>query len=292
MSPDLDFALAARQANNEEDSLSSRRRLSVGACLSSAAAGFVLFAILLFLVLPILIIFPMSFGSASYLEFPPRGLTLNWYQHYLSDPEWRAATLFSVKIAIATTFSATVIGTLAAIAFARGRFPGKSLFQALTLSPMIIPHIVIAVAVFIAFSPLNLSGNFLGFLIAHTMLAVPYVVLTVVAALQRFDTTLELAAMNCGAGRIRAFFSVVLPNIRLGVASGAVFAFLASFDEATVAFFLSGVEGKTITRKMFEDIDFNLTPVIAAVSVVLTVTSLIVMGALHLFNRDRTSAHR
>lgn len=294
MSPDAEFALATRQVDEGGEGLLllPRRRRSLSNFLTSAVAGFFLFLILLFLVLPIIVIFPMSFGSASYLEFPPRGLTLNWYRQYLSDPDWRAATFFSVKIALATTFSATMVGTLAAIAFARGKFLGKSLFQALTLSPMIIPHIVIAVAVFIAFSPLNLSGNFLGFLIAHTMLAVPYVVLTVVAALERFDTTLELAALNCGAGRIRAFFSVVLPNIRVGVASGAVFAFLASFDEATVAFFLSGVEGKTITRKMFEDIDFNLTPVIAAVSVVLTVISLIVMGVLQAFNRATVSAQR
>lgn len=292
MSPDLEFALAARQMANEDSSLTFRSSRSLWKYLGAAAAGLLLLLILLFLVLPIAIIFPMSFGSASYLEFPPRGLTLNWYGQYLSDPDWRAATLFSLKIALATTLSATVVGTLAALAFVRGSFPGKGLFQAVTLSPMIIPHIVIAVAVFLAFAPLNLSGSFLGFLIAHTMLAVPYVVLTVVAALQRFDATLELAALNCGAGRIRAFFSVVLPNIRVGVASGAVFAFLASFDEATVAFFLSGIEGKTITRKMFEDIDFNLTPVIAAVSVVLTVTSLLVMGALHVFTRNPVSARR
>ncbi len=269
-----------------------RPRFFLWKLIVSAAASLLLLLILLFLVLPIIVIFPMSLGGANYLEFPPRGLTLRWYEQYLFDPDWRAATLFSLKIALATTLSATLVGTLAAIAFVRGNLPGKSLLQAITLSPMIIPHIVIAVAVFIAFSPLNLSGSFFGFLIAHTMLAVPYVVLTVVAALQRFDITLELAALNCGAGRIRAFLLVVLPNIRVGITSGAVFAFLASFDEATVAFFLSGVEGKTITRKMFEDIDFNLTPVIAAVSVVLTAISLIVMGALQVFNRDPVSARR
>jgi mannopine transport system permease protein len=112
------------------------------------------------------------------------------------------------------------------------------------------------------------------------MLSVPYVMLTVSAALQRFDPALELAALNCGASRAQAFWHVVLPNIAPGVAAGAVFAFLASFDEATVSFFISGVEGKTITRKLFEDIDYNLTPVIAAVSTVMVVVSLALMGGV------------
>ena len=238
--------------------------------------------ILFFLMLPTLIVIPMSLGTANYIEFPPSGLTLRWYVEYLQDPEWVRATFFSLRVALATTLTATLIGTLAAIALVRGELPGKSFIQAMTLSPMVIPHIVIAVALYLVFAPLRLTGNFYGFLIAHTMLAVPYVVLTVSAALQRFDVTLELAALNCGANRMQAFFSVVLPNILPGVAAGGVFAFLTSFDEATVAFFISGIEGKTITRKMFEDIDFNLTPVIAAVSTVLVAASLILMAGVQL----------
>jgi mannopine transport system permease protein len=145
-------------------------------------------------------------------------------------------------------------------------------------------HIELGVALYLAFSPLQLTGSFFGFLIAHTVLAIPYVIITVTASLQRFDPTLELAALNCGANRLQAFFLVVLPNIVPGVAAAAVFAFLASFDEATVAFFISDIGGKSIGRKMFEDIDFNLTPVIAAVSTVLVATSLLLMGAVHLLN--------
>ena len=154
------------------------------------------------------------------------------------------------------------------------------MFHGLALSPLIIPHIIIAIALYLVFAPLRLTGNFFGFLVAHTMLAVPYVVITVSAALQRFDPTLELAALNCGASRPRAFFSVILPNIAPGVAAGAVFAFVSSFDEATVAFFISGIEGKTITRKLFEDIDHDLTPVIAVVSTVLVAVSLLLMGSV------------
>jgi mannopine transport system permease protein len=263
--------------------LSPPVRLSLGIVLFGLVVGLILF----FLVLPTLLVVPMSVGTAAYIEFPPRGLTLRWYLDYLRDPDWMAATFFSLRIAAATTVSATIIGTLAAIGLVRGALPGKAAIQALSLSPMAVPHIVIAIAIYLVFAPLRLTGNFFGFLIAHTMLAVPYVVITVTAALQRFDPALELAALNCGASRARAFFSVVLPNILPGVAAGGVFAFLASFDEATVAFFISGVEGKTITRKMFEDIDFNLTPVIAAVSTVLVVVSLALMGGVKLLQARR-----
>lgn len=294
MSPDMNYALAEREAAEIEDRIPKHARpQEVGLRYVFGIATIVgLAALLFFLILPTVLVIPMSLGSANYLEFPPRGITFKWYVQFLTDPDWIVATLFSLKIAAATTVSATIIGTLAAIALVRGDLPGKALLQAVTISPMIVPHIVIAVSVFVAFAPLKLSGNFVGFLIAHTMLAVPYVVLTVTASLQRFDTTLELAALNCGAGRSRAFFSVVLPGIAPGVSSGAVFAFLASFDEATVAFFLSGIEGKTITRKMFEDIDFNLTPVVAAVSTMLVLVSLLVMGGLTLFQKLDRAASR
>lgn len=246
-------------------------------------------AILFFLILPTLIVLPMSLGTASYIQFPPRGLTLKWYVDYFNDPDWMAATWFSLKIALATTVTSTVIGTLGSIALVRGRLPGKAFIQALTLSPMVVPHIVIAIAIYLVFAPIGLTGNFTGFLIAHTMLSVPYVVITVSAVLQRFDVTLELAALNCGATRSQAFWHVVLPNIMPGVAAGAVFAFLASFDEATVAFFISGINGTTITRKMFEDIDFNISPMIAAVSTVLVIVTLALMGAAQLVQSRKRS---
>ncbi|TGP50917.1 ABC transporter permease [bacterium M00.F.Ca.ET.230.01.1.1] len=234
----------------------------------------------------------MSVGTSPYIEFPPRGLTFKWYEAYFSDPDWMAATWFSLRIAVATTFTATIIGTLAAVALVKGRLPAKEYLQALTLAPLIVPHIVIAVSLYLFFAPLGLVGNFYGFVIAHSMLAVPYVVITVSAALQRFDPNLELAALNCGATRVQAFFHIVLPNILPGVAAGAVFAFLASFDEATVAFFISGIEGKTITRKMFEDIDFNLTPVVAAVSTVLTLVALVLMSTIEIARRRSDHGRR
>ncbi|PDT50327.1 ABC transporter permease [Sinorhizobium fredii] len=264
------------------------RACTRGAVILAIGAG--IGCVLFFLLLPTLIVVPMSLSETDYIEFPPRGLTLKWYSAYFNDPDWMAATWFSLKIALATTATATVVGTMAALSIVRGCLPFRSALQALALGPMIVPHIILGVALYLAFAPLQLTGSFFGFLVAHTVLAVPYVIITVTASLQRFDPTLELAALNCGANRLQAFFLVVLPNIVPGVAAAAVFAFLASFDEATVAFFISDIGGKSIGRKMFEDIDFNLTPVIAAVSTVLVATSLLLMGAVRLLNVRKPNA--
>lgn len=263
---------------------------TTGGLLKSIARGLggvTIAALLFFLMLPTLVIIPMSLSSGEYIEFPPRGLSLRWYQAFFGDPEWLAATFFSLKIALATTLAAAVVGTLASIALVRGQVIGKPIIQALSMGPMIVPHIVLGVALYLVFAPLQLTGNFVGFLMAHTVLSVPYVVITVSAALQRLDPVLELAALSCGASRPRAFFSVVLPNIAPSIAAACIFAFLASFDEATVAFFISDTGGKTISRKMFEDIDFNLTPVIAAASTLLVAVSLMLMAAVHAFSKRR-----
>lgn len=256
----------------------------------TAALAAVVVLTLVYLVLPTLIVIPMSVGTASYIEFPPRGLTLRWYLAYLGDADWMAATWFSLRVAAATTVVATVVGTLASLALVRGTLPGRELVRALTLGPLVVPHIVIAVSLYLVLAPIHLTGTELGFVLAHSMLAVPYVVITVSASLERFDPAIEMAARSCGASRRVAFFRVVLPDIAPGVSAGAVFAFLASFDEATIAFFISGVGGKTVTRKMFEDIDFNLTPVIAAVSTVLVVISIALMGLVELSRRQRARA--
>lgn len=248
-------------------------------------AGLIVGTVLFFLVLPTLLIVPMSLSQTDYLQFPPRGLTLDWYRRFFSDPDWMAATWFSFKIAVATTLSATVVGTMTSLALVRGNLPFKTTLLAVSLGPMIVPHIVLGVALYLVFSPLQLTGSFTGFLMAHTVLAVPYVVITVSASLQRFDPTLELAALSCGANRVQAFFRIVLPNIAPGIFAASVFAFLASFDEATVAFFISDISGKSIGRKMFEDIDFNLTPMIAAASTTFVGLSLLLMALAHAFGQ-------
>lgn len=263
------------------------RKASIG----QLVFGGVVLLILVFLVLPTLVVVPISLSAAPYMQFPPTEFSLRWYAEYFTDKDWMAATLFSTRIALSTTFAATIVGTLTAIALVRGNLPGKAIVLGLALGPLLLPHIVIAIALYLFFAPLKLTGNFFGFLLAHTMLAVPYVVICVSASLQRFDTTLELAALSCGANRRQAFFTVVLPNILPGIFAGGIFAFVSSFDEATVAFFISGIDGKTITRKLFEDIDFNLTPVIAVVATLLVSISLLLLGVYQLV-QSRMDARR
>ncbi len=233
--------------------------------------------VLVFLMLPTLIIVPMSLSPENVLHFPPPGLSLRWYRAFFTDPDWVAATLFSVQIAVLTTVASVAVGTAAAMALVRGRLPGRSVIEALLLSPLIVPHIVVAIAVYLQFAPLGLTGTVPGFVLIHTALAVPYVVLVVSAGLQRLPPSLELAGLNLGASRLTCFRRITLPLILPAVLAGGVFAFLASFDETIVSFFISGTEHKTVTRKMFEDIEFNLSPVIAAASTVFIAVTLLLM---------------
>ena len=232
-----------------------------------------------FLLLPTVIIAPMSLSPSNLLRFPPPGLSWRWYQAFLTDPDWLSATLFSAQVAALTTLASVVIGTAASVALVRGRLPGRATVEALLLAPLIVPHIIVAIAVYLQFAPLGLTGTVPGFVLIHTALAVPYVVLVVSAALQRLPPSLELAGLNLGASRATCFRRIVLPLILPSVLAGGVFAFLASFDETIVSFFISGTEHKTVTRKMFEDIEYNLSPVIAAASTVFIAVTLALMMA-------------
>jgi mannopine transport system permease protein len=234
--------------------------------------------ILAFLIVPTLIVVPVSFSDTDYLTFPPTRFSMRWYQTYLSDPAWINATLFSFKVAGLTTAFSVVIGTMASLALTRGRVPFKNTINLLLLAPLVVPHIIVGIAVYLQFAPLGLTGSTLGFTLIHTALAVPYVVLVVSAALQRIDFSLEMAALSLGASRWRTYLEVVSPLVLPAVGAGAIFAFLTSFDETVVAFFISSVDNQTLTRKLFEDIDYNLTPVIAVVSTLIVVVTVGLTG--------------
>lgn len=228
------------------------------------------YAVTVFLLLPTLIIAPMSVGPERFLRFPPSGFSLRWYAEYFRDEDWIRATLFSLEAGVIAAVCATLVGTLLALALVRGRLPGRAAFELLVVGPVIVPHIALAIAMFLVFERLRLTGTLLGFAMAHTVLALPFVVFTVLAALYRFDADLERAALSCGAGPLRAFRYVTLPLIAPGVASAALFAFVISFDEPVVSFFISNLDRKTLPRKMFEDIDYNVSPTLAAVATGLT----------------------
>lgn len=241
--------------------------------------------ILVFLVVPTILVIPMSFSNTSYLTFPPRGLTLRWYNEYLRNRDWLNATFFSLKIGALTTLCATIVGTLAAVAIVRGKVPGRKLIDGLVIAPLIVPHIILAVSIYQLFAGWRLNGSTAGFVLAHTVLATPYVIILVSAALRRIDPALDMAASNLGASPLRIFFTVILPLIRPALGAAMVFAFLSSFDEATVSFFISGIENKTITKKLFEDLDFSLSPLLAAVSTIFVIVTVGLTAGSRLFGR-------
>lgn len=243
----------------------------------------------LFLMVPTIIIIPMSFGPDRFLQFPPRGVSLAWYGAYFADRDWIEATLFSLQAGAIAAASATAIGTMVALSLVRGRPPGRRAIETLVVGPIVVPHIALAVALFLVFDRLGLTGTLVGFAAAHTVLALPFAIFSVLAALRRFDPALEMAARSCGASRWRAFSHVTLPQILPGIASAALFAFIISFDEAVVSFFISDIDGKTLPRKMFEDIDYDLSPVLAAVATLLTALSVVVLLAAHWIGRRGTA---
>ena len=253
--------------------------------VSSRLLGVFSCGVLVFLVGPILLVVPMSLSGAEYLEFPPSSLSLRWYAAYFSDPDWIEPTLFSLKIAALTAVAAAALGCAASLALGRSRIGASSLVGALVAAPMIAPPIIVAVALYLVLSRLGLDGTTLGFVLAHTMLALPLVVFSVSASLRRIDPLLERVALSLGASRIRAILRVTAPLALPGILIGAAFAFITSFDEATVAFFLSTADAKTLPKKMFEGIEWELSPIIAAVSSLLMLVSLALVLVLMLFRR-------
>ena len=238
-----------------------------------------------FLILPILVIVPLSFSSGSFLSFPLPGLSLRWYHELLESERWLSSLRNSVVVACASTILATILGTLAALGLQRARFPGSSLVLALLISPMVVPLVIVAVGVYFFYAPFGLTGSLVGLTLAHTALASPFVVITVSATLQGFDTNLSRAAASLGADPVTAFFRVTLPLILPGVVSGALFAFVTSFDEVVVALFVTGPAERTLPRQMFNGIRENISPVIAAAATLLIVLSVALMATMEALRR-------
>ncbi len=233
--------------------------------------------VLLFLLLPVAVIFPLSFSASPYLEFPPRGWSLQWYRNYFSRADWVSATIFSFKVGAGTCGLATLVGTLTAFGFARCRFRGKSFFLGVVLSPVILPGMIIAVAIYFLYAQIGLLGSSIGLILAHTLLAIPFVFLTVNASLQGFDRHLELAGMSLGGSPLYTFARVTLPLIRPGILSGALFAFVTSFDELIVALFVTEPTQVTLPRRMWEGVRLEIDPTIAAVAALLISFAIVVM---------------
>lgn len=229
--------------------------------------------VLLFLLLPIVVIIPLSFSSGSLLLYPIPEFSLKWYRALLESEDWMRAARNSFIVAPAATVIATVLGTMAALGLNQATFRGKGLLMAILISPMIVPLVVVGVGIYLFFAPYGLTSSYTGLILAHAALGAPFVVTTVTAALQGFDQNLVRASNSLGASPLYGFFTISLPLLAPGVIAGALFAFATSFDEVVVTLFLAGPEQVTLPRQMFTGIRENISPVIAAVATVLIVLS-------------------
>jgi putative spermidine/putrescine transport system permease protein len=238
--------------------------------------------IFLFLLAPIVVVVPLSFNSGAFLVYPLEGLSLRWYDDFFTSPRWLPALRNSLVVASATTAIATPLGTLAALGLVRADFRLKSVAMGLLVSPMVAPVIIIAIAVYFAYAPLGLTGSFTGLILSHTVLASPFVVIVVQATLQGFDSALWRAGASLGAGPMTVFRRVVLPLIAPGVISGALFAFITSFDELVTTIFLAEPAQRTLPLQMFDGVREHISPTITAAATLLIAVSVVLLATLEL----------
>lgn len=238
-----------------------------------------------FLLFPVVFIVLLSFGSSQWLQFPPPSWTLKWYQALFADPRWLMSMATSIKVGIVVTVLSVALGLPAAFALVRGRFPGRTVLHAFFISPMIVPVIILAIALYMLVLKSGLTGTILAFVIAHLILAIPFSIICIVNSLESFDESIEKAAIICGATKLQAIRRVTLPSIRLGILSGALFSFLISWDEVVLSIFMASPGLQTLPVKIWTTLRQDLTPVVAAVSAVLILLTLVVMTVAELLRR-------
>ncbi len=248
--------------------------------------------IFLFLIFPILVIVPLSFNAVPFftftpemLSFNPEGYSLRWYEDFFTNLNWRGAVNNSFIIAIFSTLIATSLGTVAALGLSRREVPYRTMLMAILISPMIVPLIISACGMFFFYSRINLQGTHLGVILAHAALGTPFVVITVTATLVGFDRSLIRAANSLGADGVTTFFKIVVPLILPGVISGALFAFITSFDEVVVILFVGSFEQRTIPWQMFSGIREHISPTILAVATLLVLVSVLLLTSIELLRR-------
>lgn len=226
-----------------------------------------------FLLAPIVVIVVVSFNDTALFNFPPQRWSTRWYVALWSSRTWREAGWLSVWLATLVAFAALAIGVPAAYGLAKGRFRGRRVVEALLVSPMVVPVIVLALSLYVLFSAAGIVGSASALFLAHTLLALPVVIVIVGAAFRRLDLSIEFAARSCGASFPRAFWHVVLPSVRPAVISAGAFAFLTSFDEVVLTLFLGGPRTTTLPKKIWEAVKFELDPSLTAVSTILIAVS-------------------
>lgn len=241
-------------------------------------------AVLTFLALPILIVVPMSFSSAEALTFPPPGLSLRWYESFFGDARWLQAARTSIIVALASSTLAAVLGSAAAYGLVRGNWLGRKAVEANFLLPLIVPQVITALALYIYFARLGILGTLPGLIMGHTVLGLPYVVLIMSVAIRSFDVRIEQVALSLGSSWPRMFVTVVLPNLAPSLAAAWLFAFVISFDEVIITFFLAGAN-ETIPKRMFNELMLQVNPTITAIATLLIAVSIITISALAILAR-------
>ncbi len=248
--------------------------------------------IFLFLIFPILIIVPLSFNQQPYFSFTsemlhldPAAYTTKWYNEFFTSLNWQGAVKNSFIIAIFSTIISTFLGTLAALGLSRPDFPYKTTIMGLLISPMVVPLIISAAGMFFFYSRIGLQGTHVGVILAHAALSTPFVVIVVTATLAGFDHSLTRAAASLGSSPTRTFFQITVPLIMPGVISGALFAFITSFDEVIVVLFVGSYKQRTIPWQMFSGIREEISPTILAVATILIAFSICLLIAIELIRR-------
>lgn len=241
--------------------------------------------VIAFLIAPIAAIVPLSFNAEPFFTYPMPGLSTRWYDEFFNSDVWQLALRNSIIVAIFATILSTVLGTLAAIGLTRPDCPARATLTAILISPMIVPVIVSAVGIYYAFATVGLLNTMTGLVLAHTAIGAPFVVITVTATLASFDHNLMRAASSLGATPAEATMRIMLPIIAPGVVSGALFAFVTSFDEVVIALFISGSEQRTLPRQMWSGVRETLSPTIAAVATLLILFSTIFLMTVQWLQR-------
>lgn len=229
-----------------------------------------------YMLLPVFMVFPLSLESSHILRFPPNDVSLHWYGEFIVSAPWLRSAALSFQVGIGAALVATVLGTLAALGlrYAPQRFRVSCVL--ILLSPLFMPAIIFAIAIYGLYATLQLVDTPLGLIAAHAVITMPIVLLTVSTALANVPREFEDAAMSLGATPIAMFFQITLPLIAKGVGAGAIFAFLTSFDEVVLAMFLGGTDTVTLPKRMFDDIFFELTPMLATVSSLLVIVNVVI----------------
>ena len=249
----------------------------------------------LVLIAPIVIVCVLAFSGGGYLRFPPESFSLRWFVAFFGDTRWRQSLWSSVVIALIASGVATVLGFLAAYALVRGKLGAKKLILSFMLMPLIVPHVITAIAMYFLTARFGLVGNVVWIAVCHATVVLPIVLVILLSSLQAVDINLERAALSLGASRLYVFRRVVIPLTLPGIMSGALFAFLASFDELIISLFLAGVRAQTLPVRIWNSLHLEVEPIIAAVSaflIAVTGAVLVLDGVIRHLRAPVTGAPR